>query len=44
VSASARAGWYRGGPWGFGGRWGDGLGWGWNWFGPCQYVYDGAGN
>jgi len=23
---------------------GDGLGWGWNWFGPCQYVYDGAGN
>ena len=42
--ASARPGWYRGGPWGGGGSWGDGLGWGWNWSGPCQYVYDGAGN
>jgi hypothetical protein len=44
MSAGARPGWYRGGPWGGGGSWGDSLGWGWNWSGPCQYVYDGAGN
>ena len=44
MSVSARAGWYRGGAWGLGGSWGDGLGGGWNWSGPCQYVYDGAGN
>jgi len=42
MSVSARAGWYRGGDWGFGGSWG-GYGWGWNWSGPCQYVYNGAG-
>ena len=34
MSASARSGWYRGGPWGGGGSWGDGLGAG-NWTVSC---------
>ena len=42
MSASARPGWYRGGPWGGGGSWGDGFGGGihpyWGYGPGCMWV------